>query len=202
MNAISFRDMRCDKRPLRPVGTATGPMTHLANKKLLVVADVENLSLSAEDKGLVLVYSALAHKLSTVCKNPRLAAFATIEDRHRVFAEQMEESGWELHARPVEYVPDRTRNGRWAPTRNSDAVMLMTTGHLLSEIQPDVLVIGSGDGGLIIEMARTARRILPSIHGVSTLSFEKNTSSAARSKSCDYVDENIFLGNDVLGNAG
>lgn len=198
MNAISFRNIRCNARSSSPVGTSTGPMTHLNDKKLLVVADVENLSLSAEENGLVLVYSALAHRLSAVCKSAHLVAFATIEDRHRVFAAQLAESGWELHARPIEYVPDRTKNGHWAPVRNSDAVMLMTTGHLLSEVQPDVLVIGSGDGGLIIEMARTARRILPSINGVSTLSFARNTSAAARSNKCNYVDENIFLGTDVV----
>ena len=185
-------------RHATPVGLTTGPMNCLADRDLLVVADVENLSISAEDIGFVLHYRALANRISSVCKTARFMAFATIEERHRLFAVQLRKSGWELHARPVEHLSGRNTNDRRVPVRNSDSMMLMITGHLLTIHRPDVLVIGSGDGALVVEMARTARSLRPGIQKICTLSVPTSTSAAAISSECVYIDDNIFLGTDAL----
>lgn len=177
-----------------PVARETGPLSPLGNRRVLVLADMENLLLGARDLGLALDARALAAVLSTACATCDLHAFFSRMPGDQRLAVQLASAGWTVHPRDIRFV--RTT---WGVRRqaNSDNTILFFAGHLLAETEADTVVIASGDGDLVVDAARHIREISPG-RCVATLSLAGSTSSRLDARVNADVSLNLEIGLDCL----
>jgi hypothetical protein len=80
---------------------------------------------------------------------------------------------------------------------NADNLILFTSGILASHSQADVIVVGSGDGNLVCDLA-TALRQLPKRRQVMTLSLAGSTSYRLDATRNPAIMANIEIGRDCL----
>jgi hypothetical protein len=190
-------------RPLRrsPSSTArydiplhTGPLQVLTGRSLLVLIDDQNLQLSARALGYKVSYRSLAALLK---KTARAAAL------HTVFAHHVGDprrsayfrlAGWTPHTRTV----DRVRTHRGVETRaNADNLLVFLAGTLASRSTAATVLIGSGDGDLVCDLA-TALQALPTRRQVVTLSLAGSTSHRLDASRNPAIAANVELGLDAL----
>ena len=172
----------------------TGPLHHIQGGSPLVICDVENLSLGAWELGFFISYGSLAGQFKAVTRRCGLHAFfwQKRNENHRV--SHFESCGWIAHGQAVETV----RSCRGEYTRaNSDNTILFCTGVLATLPVFDTIIIGSGDGDLVCDLARLLsefnikRRIF-------TLSLAGSTSSRLNAERNPHIHANLEIGMDCL----
>jgi hypothetical protein len=135
------------------IANHTGPLDVIENKRVLIIADIENLSYSARNRlGFKVSYSTLTKKLAHITRSCALHAFFSRhhggEDRwSRYFADR----GWIPHPRDIEIIQSYQGQQRLA---NSDNMILFMSGLLVSRSYADVVGIASGDGTLVCDLAK------------------------------------------------
>ena len=172
----------------------TGPLGELEGSHAIVICDVENLSLSASGLGCTVCYRTLAAKLKAASCRCSLHAFfsCTSRDRRRIL--HFLSSGWTPHPQRPETV--RTWQGKRSRT-NSDNAILFNAGVLLSGITFDTVIIASGDGDLVSDLARFVSELqIP--RQVFTLSLPGSTSARLNAETNRLISGNLEVGKDCL----
>jgi len=172
----------------------TGPLEVLHTRDVVVLCDVDNLSLGARDLGYKVSYAALAKLLRQSSRSCRLHAFfpGGAEARGRI--EYFKTRGWAVHVNEIEVV--QTYRG-WRRICNSDNSILLWAGWLAGRMRVDLLVVASGDGSLVCDIARFFATCQPACD-VVTLSLVGSTSMRLDASTNPHVRANVSLGHDAL----
>jgi hypothetical protein len=186
------------KLPTPSIAAATGPLDALLDHDLLVLADDENLRYSARDLGYRLSLRRLGRRLQQHARHCALHAFFSREPGDDSRCQYLRERGWIPHPRDIEMVQTHRGMQRLA---NSDNDLLFAAGNLASRSKADVVVLASGDGSLVCDLARNLRR-LPRARTILTLSLAGSTSYRLDAARNPDIDGNIEIGLDCLHRLG
>lgn len=181
------------RRQIFGVPARTGPLTIIRNRKTLVIADAQNLEYSARDLGFKISWDNLGKTLDKACSRC---------SRHVIFSKNAGQSqrlthyterGWQPHARLTK--TEWTRNGLVRKS-NADFLLAVVAGRL-SDAKWDILIICSGDGDLVEDVASGIRGF-GSINTVVTLSLAGSTAWRLNSQYSPVIAANIQVGLDCL----
>jgi hypothetical protein len=172
----------------------TGPLDGLWGKPTLVVADAENITLSAKNLGYTVSFYRLAKKLQRASEQCSFHAFFSSPPGSDRKAKSFQQNGWIPHARPIERV--YTYHGRKSRA-NSDNAILFGTASLVARGSFETVIIGSGDGDLVTDLARFLSDLQPGVQ-VMTLSLPGSTSARVDSKKNCFIARNMEIGVDAL----
>lgn len=188
--------MSLRQRPHVAIAAHTGPLAALTERRVLVLADVENLSYSAaKHLGQEIAYEILAQRLREAAASCALHAFFS-SDRQRTAGQRayFEARGWTVHQRPIEVVQTHAGAKRHA---NIDTLLLFQAGLLCSRGRTDTVVLASGDGDLVCDLA-AALAELPTERRVLTLSLAGSTSWRLNAEHHRSITANLEIGRDCL----
>jgi len=101
---------------------------------------------------------------------------------------------WAVHVNEIEVV--QTYRG-WRRICNSDNSILLWAGWLAGRMRVDLLVVASGDGSLVCDIARFFATCQPACD-VVTLSLVGSTSMRLDAGTNPHVRANLSLGHDAL----
>jgi hypothetical protein len=124
--------------------------------KVLVICDVENIWISARKMGQAICFSAFHEHLACELGATHLHAACTHDPKGCLPVPELETSPWQLHTREVSWVQ---RDGQWVRQANSDTVFAALAGSLAAQLQPDGLLLLTGDGGLACDTAKVIRAV-------------------------------------------
>jgi len=176
------------------VPRVTHPLDVLRGKGALVLADVQNLSVGAQQLGYKLSYRRFAERLSEVACSCSLHAFFAVGPNDTEREEYFAERGWKPHAYPVHTV--RTCRGIERRS-NIDLSLAFLAGALIRSSRAHVIGICSGDGELVSDIARAIAQ-LPKRRDVVTFSLAGSTSWALNAAENEFITANVELGQDML----
>ena len=176
------------------VEEVTGPLLAIEGRQILVLADVENLNYSARDLGHKVSYRTLTARLSQQARACSLHAFYSHEPGNDLLVHYFLERSWTPHPRDIETV--RTHRGKERET-NSDNLILFMAGVLASRCPADLIVLASGDGQLVNDLAK-GLGILPKRRSVVTLSLAGSTAQRLNAVTNRHITANIEIGRDCL----
>jgi len=191
---------RTQARPSRPLreGVAvvaeTGPFDAIKGESIFVMADAQNLDIGAMDIGFKLSWRQLGAVLDGVAQKASRHAILSQHPGDDRRLEYLTERGWMPHATEVRQV--HTHNG-WERKGNADFLMAFLAGVLVSRAQADIVVIASGDGDLVEELALGIRS-LPHDRRIVTLSLAGSTAFRLNADTSRLIDANIEIGRDCL----
>lgn len=182
----SFRD--------NSLSSKTGPCSLIRGKDVLVLTDNQNLDMTAKQLGYKMSWRKFSSLLDNVCQTVSKHSILAQrpDDNNRI--DYLTDRDWIPHAtlfRTVHTQHGRKRKG------NADMLMSFWGGLLVSRSQADVVVIGSGDGDLVQEMA-IGIRSLPTPRTIITTGFKSSTANRLYASNSDLIDGNIFIGSDCL----
>jgi hypothetical protein len=183
------------QRPRVAIAPCTGPLAALTERRVLVLADVENLSFSAaKHHAQEIAYENLARRLRETAASCALHAFFST-DPQRTAGQRayFEARGWTVHQRPIEVVQTYAGAKRHA---NID-ILLFQAGLLCSRGRTDTVVLASGDGDLVCDLA-AALAELPTPRRVLTLSLAGSTSWRLNAQRHRSITANLEIGRDCL----
>lgn len=177
------------------VAAKTGPLEMLAAKHVLLLADVENLAISATDLGRSLCFASLDRLLRQHAGDVSCHAFFSRKADDRKLVHAFTAIGWRAHPRDIQIA----RTARGIETfANSDHMICFGAGMLVSQKPYDVVVVATGDGALGCDLARAIQQ-----HGapgaeVVTMSLAGSTSYRLNAATNADLDGNIEIGADCL----
>jgi hypothetical protein len=180
--------------PVPEIAAITGPLDSLVDRNVLVLADDENLYYGARDLGYRLSFSRLRECLQRRACRCYFHAFFSREPGDESRCRHLRERGWIPHPRDIETVQTHRGTERLA---NCDNDFLFAAGKLASRGNGDVIVLASGDGNLICDVARNLRQI-PRARTIVTLSLAGSTSYRLDAVCNPHIDGNIEIGLDCL----
>lgn len=176
---------------LEPV---TGPLVALTGKRILVLADVENLRYGARDLGYKVSFQKLGECLKSQTSIEGLHAFYSRNPQHTHLDSYFEKRGWKPKPRMIEVV----QTGRGLQKKaNSDNTLLFYAGLLVSRSTADTVLIASGDGDLVLDLAKCIQQ-LPKQRDVVTLSLPCSTSWRLEATKTTCISANLEIGLDCL----
>lgn len=192
----SYSRPRPTRHPITSVTIAhrTGPLQSLMGRKILMLADVENLTVSARNLGYRCSYRTLSRMLRQQTHTCALHAFFSREIDDNRLVEYFRQREWTPHPRDIETV--RTYHGMRREA-NSDNLLLFMAGVLISRSNADLIVVGSGDGKLVHDLSK-ALSTLPKPRQLVTLSLAGSTARRLDAHAHPHIADNIELGRDCL----
>jgi hypothetical protein len=158
------------------------------------LADDENLRYGARDLSYQLSMRRLGECLRRHAAHCALHAYFSRDPGDERRCQDLRESGWIPHPRDIEMVRTHRGTKRLA---NSDNDLLFAAGNLASRSKADVIILGSGDGSLVCDLARNLRQ-LPRDRVLLTLSLAGSTSFRLDAAHNPHIDGNIEIGLDCL----
>ncbi|MCA9151945.1 MAG: hypothetical protein KDA92_21730 [Planctomycetales bacterium] len=193
LEKVRFNDGVSESKPAIEIAERTGPLRQLVGRRVLLVADIENLVYSAKNlQGKRINHAALLNKLlAASSKFAAHAVFCTYSDG---LAKYLTHAGYQIHRRhlPPQYLQDET-------TLNSDNRVSFTVGWMTARLAPEVVVVGTGDGDLGCSIAEDLKHFFHSQPPVVlTLSLAGSTSQRLCADRNRNIDGNIEVGNDCL----
>jgi hypothetical protein len=184
--------------PVPAIAAVTGPLDALLNHNVLVLADEENLRYGARDLGYELSMQRLGQRVQQHAGHCALHAFLSRPPGDDRRCQYLRECGWIPHPRDIETVQTRRGTQHLA---NSDNDLLFAAGNLASRGRADVVILASGDGTLVCDLARNLRQ-LPRARVILTLSLAGSTSFRLDAARNPNIDGNIEIGLDCLHRPG
>jgi hypothetical protein len=174
--------------------TTTGPVELLRGRKVLVVCDVDNLSVGAKDAGYTVSYAKLGQLLRENSGSCELHAFFPIHPKNKARIDYFRKRGWTTHTNQVQTL--YTCRGR-ERLCNSDNQILLWAGLLAASSDADMVLVASGDGTLVCDIAQFfAHAANP--RPVLTLSLVGSTSARLDASRNQDIFANLELGKDML----
>jgi hypothetical protein len=196
--ASRFRRLTVSAPLSTEIAAVTGPLDRLVDGNLLVLSDDENLRYGARDLGYRLSMRRLGHCLRRYARHCALHAFFSREPGDERRCQYLRECGWLPRPRDIETV--QTHRGRQC-LANSDNDLLFAAGNLASRGKADIIVLASGDGSLVCDLARNIRE-LPRARTILTLSLARSTSYRLDAARNVHIDGNVEIGLDCLERMG
>lgn len=176
------------------VAESTGPLSLLEDCAVEVLLDVENLRGGAKDLDCKVSFTKLAELLKIACGSCMLHAFFSRQPGDQRQDEYLANAGYRTHPRDIETVVTFEGQRRLS---NSDSKILFAAGHYLSRSRSDTVVLASGDGDLVCELARGIAS-LPKSRRILTLSLAGSTSFRLDAKRNSLIDGNLEIGRDAM----
>jgi hypothetical protein len=175
------------------IADRTGPLGRVTNKRVICIADCQNLECSARDLGFRLSWVLLAEKLVTASADAALhVVFSDAEESN---PNSLTHAGWTPHVKRIE------RNGRFGRgllRTNADHLFSFTAGVLaISSPETDLVLLGTGDGDLALDVAQALVRHNPALE-IATLSLAGSTSQRLEAGLARDIDANLEIGLDCL----
>lgn len=189
----AVRPLRTRSRSIE-IAPTTGPLDDLSGCRVLVLADDENLRYSARDLGYKLSHRLLAERFNDCVRHCTLHAFFSRQAGDERRCDYFRARGWMPHPRDIQLV--HTRHGV-EHRANADNSLLFKAGVLVSRTGADAVVLASGDGDLVCDLARELHE-LPKPRKVYTLSLAGSTSFRLDARRNADIDGNIEVGLDCL----
>jgi hypothetical protein len=156
---------------------------------------MENLILGARDLGYRPDFAALRDSLAQECRSLTLHAVYSSEENDQCLTEELEEAGFICHPRIIKTV--NTHRGE-VRTTNSDFRVAFAVGFEIHSSSADVLLLGTGDGGLGEAIAEDVRHFCRKERQVMTLSLAGSTSGRLNAVTNPDIAANLEIGLDVL----
>jgi hypothetical protein len=178
------------------IAAETGPLSSLFGQGVIVIADAQNLDRGARDLGYKMSWALLGDKIDASAKS---ASRHVILSQHPGEQRRMNyfiERGWIPHATQIRTVS--TRNGLERKS-NADFLMSFLAGVLVSRTRADVVVIASGDGDLVEEIALGIGS-LQKDRSIVTMSLAGSTAQRLNAETSAFISANIEIGKDCFRN--
>jgi len=176
------------------VAKETGPLSAIFGKRVVVVADAQNLDRGARDLGAKMSWALLGEVLdaaaASASRHAILSAHPGDERRMNYFVER----GWIPHATTRRTV--RTHKGL-ERKGNADFLLAFLAGVVVSRASADVVLVASGDGDLVEEVA-IGIRSLQKERSIVTMSLAGSTAGRLNAEKNELITANIEIGKDCL----
>lgn len=176
------------------IAPQTGPLDILNGQHVLVLADAQNLDLGARDLGFKVSWAALARKLAGVSRSAACHVFLSETKESESRKAYFEASGWTAHVKESRTIEDR---GGIRRECNVDLFLAVHAGTLISHSVASLIVLCSGDGALVENVAEAAFQF-PKARRIATLSLAGSTAARLNAETSPYVGMNMELGLDCL----
>jgi len=176
------------------IPASTRPLEPLAGRRVLVLADVQNLSTGAEKLGFKFSYRLFGQRLRQAAKGCSAHAFFATTPRNGRMAAYFAERGWRPHAYPIHAVQTCRGTERRS---NVDTVLAFFAGVLVRASSAEVIGVCSGDGQLVSDIA-IAIAALPKKRDVVTFSLAGSTAWVLDATKNPLIAANVEIGRDVL----
>ncbi len=172
------------------VAPVTGPLGPITGKRVLALIDAENLVYSARSLGLKISFARLGERLHQASKSCTAHVFYSHDVNDSAWDTYFTKRGFIIHPRIIEFVQTHMGVKKRA---NSDNDLVFHAGKLASRSSASVLLIGSGDGDLVTDLAR----LIGDTKQVVTLSLAGSTSYRLDSRANPSIASNIEIGLDL-----
>jgi hypothetical protein len=172
----------------------TGPLEAIKDEKTLILLDCENLSISAEKLCRRFSYKKLSYILHSVTSEIKIHAFFSRRPQDERRVKYFIARDFIPHPREIVSVQNGTTTKRFA---NSDFSIAFHSGLLVSRSSAKTVILGSGDGELVSEIASFLTE-LPSKRRIFTLSLPGSTSWRLKADKNSNIEDNIEVGEDIL----
>lgn len=176
------------------VAAETGSLSSLLGKRVIVVADAQNLDRGARDLGFKMSWALLGAKIDATAKSASRHAILSQHPGDERRMNYFTERGWIPYATQIRTVS--TRNGLERKS-NADFLMSFLAGVLVSRTRADVVVLASGDGDLVEEIAIGVRGLRKE-RSIVTMSLAGSTAQRLNAETSDFIAANIEIGKDCL----
>ena len=190
-------------KPFRPLRNTrvilekSTKLSHISNKRILVLVDEQNLSISAKKLGFRLQYDMLCEKLKKISKRVRLHIFIASESLDAKYKKRFETIGYTTHVKIIRYLPSTSR--RFRSDSNIDNLFAFWAGIFSKRNNYDVLIMASGDFGLSGELASAFRQQKTGKPvQIMTLSLPGSTAQDLDARTNPDITANLEIGLDVL----
>lgn len=177
------------------IAPTTGPMHQIAGAKVLLICDVENITISAIKNGYGINYKRLKNIIEYSAYSADFHAFFSREKGDDSMSIAFRDCNWIPHPRDIQYA--KTINGPKA-FANSDNLISFGLGRFLCEKEYDCVILASGDGALVCDLSILARQYAPTVSKVFSLSLAGSTSHRLDSKTNLNIAANLEIGLDCL----
>ena len=171
----------------------TGPLPK--GGRALLIADVENLTLSARDVSQALHYDRLLGIVAGSFDTIEAHAFFSREVGDASWEDNLGRFGWITHPRDV--ITIRTVRGT-ERLSNSDNIIAFGAGMLATDTRFDIVLLGTGDGALGCDLAQAIHAVRKDAVAIHTLSFAGSTSNRLSSRANPRIASNAYVGRDCL----
>jgi len=196
------RNGACDQRYTRKnMGRTSGisvarttDLSRLVGRSVLVLADEANLRRSARDLGYKVSFRHVKERIRGAARCASLHAVVSHPPGDRRRIGYLERRGWTVYTKPIEIV--QTVNGR-KREGNADFRLAFLAGVLISRSRCEAIVLASGDGALVNDVAACIQR-LKKHREVWTLSLAGSTSWRLDAGKNPFVAGNLEIGQDML----
>ena len=178
------------------VASETGPFSPILGKRVIVVADAQNLDRGARDLGFKMSWALLGEKIDAAAESASRHAILSQHPGDERRMNYFYERDWNPHATPIRTVS--TRKGLERKS-NADFLLSFLAGVLVSRTPADVVVIASGDGELVEEIA-IGIGSLRKERSIITMSLAGSTAQRLNAQTSALISANIEIGKDCLRN--
>lgn len=180
----------------RRVPVTTQGVPARIGQRVLLIGDAENLSYGLRKEGFDLDFARLRELVAACSGTIHPHAFATVSGAaaQRYAQDYFTRIGWEHRVECAHTV--RTCRGT-ERRANSDPCILLGCGELATRLQPDAVVLATGDGDLGCDMARYLKR-RPGSTRVLVCSIAMATSHRLLAANNPDIDGNLWLGWDCM----
>lgn len=157
----------------------TGPLNAIQGKRVLVVCDEQNLQLGCRDIGRKLSWRRLGELLRAVAGHAYLhTCFSRSDPNDLTRWDYFMQRRWRPHVKNVRLV--NRPGGRVERDCNVDNLVSFVCGRLASRLSVDVVLVGTGDGQLALDVSEAITSSLPSGRTVAVASLSVAGSTARR----------------------
>jgi len=166
-------------------------------RRVLVLLDEQNLSISARNLGWELDYRLLAELIRSTARGAELHLFTAADAHDHHTARRFQQLGYVAHVKTIRHV--YLPGGRHRSDSNVDNLFSFRAGLLTARTTCETVVLGSGDYGLAGELAgaitdRDTDRTL----AITTLSLPGSTARDLDARKNPFITANLEIGLDVL----
>lgn len=184
------------------VEPTTGPLGILADRQVLVLADLENLRYSAARLGFDVDLTSLGRTLVAASGSCAIHVCSTVMPELVNEAQvYLERCGWKAHIDPRERFrsskPSRLVELEPKANANADHLLSFVAGCLVTRSKAEVIVLASGDGQLVNAIARRVHNLGRQRVAV-TCSLPGSTSNLLDARRNPFIAGNIEIGRDCL----
>jgi hypothetical protein len=177
-----------------PIAPQTGPLAALRDKRILVIADGQNLVHGARDLGYRLSWEGLRQLIDAASKSASFHAVCSRNPGEFRFPAALQQQGWSPCVKTVRRI---WRDGKWLRNANADNLLAFAAGALCQNVPADPVILGTGDGQLAEDVAEA----IGMLHGacpVATLSLAGSTAARLDARHSSLISANIEIGRDCL----
>jgi len=169
----------------------------IKGRKVMVLLDEQNLSITARDLGYELKYGLLARRIREAAESARLHLFTASNPDGRNTSKRFEVLGYVTHVKTIRRKP--LPDGGQRSDCNIDNLFAFWAGLLTVDNGWDVMVLASGDYGLSGELAEAiCRRDTDNSTKLMTLSLPGSTAQDLDAQKNPNITANLEIGLDLL----